>query len=219
MDKLPPALERKLIRLSTRLIDQKRGRRLVEPDQRPRWLLVWRRQFGPQPQRWQPLSHRPLPRRRRQPHRTDRRPPRPLPRHLSLNGQWTQFCRGSHLGQIRPLLRLGRAQHRRQRPAPQQAPRSSAGLHRKSSPLSAARRHFSEAGHRRLEHRRLLRHLHQPARPTGIDCPTADERRSSLSASQRPSPLDWNGPAASTALLRPSVHLVCQHFGSRRTRG
>jgi len=31
MDKLPPALERKLIRLGTRLIDQKRGRRLVEP--------------------------------------------------------------------------------------------------------------------------------------------------------------------------------------------
>ena len=34
------------------------------------------------------------------------------------------------------------------------------GLHRKSSPLSAARRRFSEAGHRCLEHRRLLRHLH-----------------------------------------------------------
>ena len=31
MDKLPLALERKLIRLGTRLIDQKRGRRLVEP--------------------------------------------------------------------------------------------------------------------------------------------------------------------------------------------
>ena len=31
MDKLPPALERKLIRLGTRLIDQKRGRRIVEP--------------------------------------------------------------------------------------------------------------------------------------------------------------------------------------------
>ena len=31
MDKLPPALERKLIRLGTRLIDPKRGRRLVEP--------------------------------------------------------------------------------------------------------------------------------------------------------------------------------------------
>ena len=31
MDKLPLALERKLIRLGTRLIDQKRGRRLIEP--------------------------------------------------------------------------------------------------------------------------------------------------------------------------------------------
>lgn len=31
MDKLPPALERKLIRLGTHLIDQKRGRRIVEP--------------------------------------------------------------------------------------------------------------------------------------------------------------------------------------------
>lgn len=31
MDKLPPALERKLIRLGTHLIDQKRGQRIVEP--------------------------------------------------------------------------------------------------------------------------------------------------------------------------------------------
>ena len=219
MDKLPLALERKLIRLGTRLIDQKRGRRLVEPTEDrdgfwfgggnsvrdpndgSLWLIGRYRDAGDSRTG---LTAGPRGRALAIFRSTDNG------RSFAEVRTWDKsdlYCGSAVLSIEGSALRLNKRRV--------QVLVSTEKVRLYPRPVAA----FSEAGYGRLEHRRLHRYLHRPARPTGVDCPSADQRRSGLSAPQRPQSLDRNGPAVPVALLHPSVHLVCEHFGSRRARG